>query len=303
MAVNKIIVSIGICVRDSERTIKEAVVSLVNQSFEKDRMEIVVIDDGCKDNTVPIIKSVVSKTTIPFRLLSTNGGGLTMARQMVIDNCLGYLVLFMDGDMVFPEDFVHKQVDFMERDPSVGAAQGTMVGKKSNFLVAELEDLSSSDLFESGVHRNLKRNPKYLGTGGSIFRVEAINAAGGFDRGMKGAAEDAALTTKIRHKGYSLAITDAVFEHEFKTNLKGLWRQYTWYGYGMHYVSHKHGSIKDSMLVYFWPLTFAWSIARAVLLFRKTKKKIAFFLPSYNTFRATAWWVGFANAHAKGYGH
>lgn len=303
MTTKTIRVSIGICVRDSERTIKHAILSLVNQSFEKDRMEIIVIDDGCKDNTIPIITNIISATSIPFRLFSTNGGGLTMARQMVIDNCSGSLVLFMDGDMVFPPDFVEKQVGFMEKDPSIGAAQGAMVGKKSDYLVAELEDLSSSSLFESGVHRNLKRNPKYLGTGGSIFRVDAIKAVGGFDRGMKGAAEDAALTTKIRHKGYSLAITDAPFEHEFKTNLKGLWRQYTWYGFGMHYVSHKHGSVKDSMVVYFWPLTYVWSIARAILLYKKTKKKIVFFLPSYNTFRATAWWVGFADAHAKGYGH
>ncbi len=57
------------------------------------------------------------------------------------------------------------------------------------------------------------------------------------------------------------------------------------------------------MLVYFWPVSYAWGLVRAVLVFRATKKKIAFFLPSYNFFRATAWWFGFLDAHLKGYGH
>jgi glycosyltransferase involved in cell wall biosynthesis len=296
-------VTIGICVRDSERTIREAIESIVNQSFDKKRMEIVVIDDGCKDQTIPIITNILSKNNLTLRIFSTNGGGLTKARQMVIDNSCAYLVIFMDADMFFPQDFVQKQVELMEKTPSIGVAQGTMIGRKSRSPIAELEDLSFSSSFEIGIHRNWRRNPQALGTGGSIFRVAAVKAVGGFDKRIKGAAEDADLTIKIKNKGYSLAISDAIFEHEFKRNLKSLWKQYTWYGFGMHYFYHKHGSIKDTMMVYFWPVTYAWSLIRAILVFRATKKKIAFFLPSYNFFRATAWWFGFLDAHVKGYGH
>jgi len=95
----------------------------------------------------------------------------------------------------------------------------------------------------------------------------------------------------------------ALFEHEFKRTLKALWRQYTWYGFGMHYVYHKHGSIRETMLIYFWPVSYAWSLVRAILVFKLTKRKIAFFLPSYNFFRATAWWFGFLKGHLEGYGH
>ena len=295
-------VSIGICVKDCEKTIKEAIVSLVNQSFDKKRMEIIVIDDGCKDQTIPIITDILSKTDITLRIFSTNGGGLTMARQMVIDNACAYLVIFMDGDMVFPPEFVQKQVELMEKTPSIGAAQGTMIGRKSRGPIAELEDLSFSSAFEIGIHRNWRRDPRALGTGGSIFRVSAVKEAGGFDKQIKGAAEDADLTTKIKNKGYSLAVSDAQFEHEFRRNLKDLWKQYTWYGFGMHYFYHKHGGVKD-MIVYFWPVSYARGLIRAILVFRATKRKIAFFLPSYNFFRATAWWFGFLDAHLKGYGH
>jgi glycosyltransferase involved in cell wall biosynthesis len=296
-------ITIGICVKDSERTIREAVLSILNQTFDKKRMEVIVIDDGCKDRTIPIIRELFLKADLKLRIYSTTVGGLTIARQMVIDKACGYLVLFIDGDMIFSKNFIQKQVELMEMNSSLGAAQGTMKGKVSKSPIAELEDLSFSSAYEIGIHRTWRRNPQTLGTGGTIFRVDAIKAAGDFDTQIKGAAEDADLTAKIKSAGYSLFKSEAEFEHEFKKTLKTLWKQYSWYGYGMHYFYHKHGKLNESMLIYFWPISYAWGLIRSIMVFKETGRKIAFFLPSYNFFRATAWWFGFFKGHQKGYGH
>ncbi len=295
-------VTIGICVKDCEGTIGDAILSLLNQSFDKRRMDIIVIDDGCKDRTIPIITGLLSKTDLKHRIFSTNCGGLTVARQMVIDKSCGNLVIFMDGDMVFSKDFIEKQVELMKKNPSVGAAQGTMKAKKSNSQLVELENLSISGAFEVGINRVWKRNPQTLGTGGTIFRVAAMKAAGGFDKRIKGSAEDADITACIKSAGYSLAVNDVEFEHVFKGTLKSLWKQYSWYGYGMHYFFHKHGKL-ESFLVYFWPTAYVMGLVRLVLVFKATRNKIAFFIPSYNFFRATAWWFGFFKGHLSGYGH
>ncbi len=295
-------VTVGLCVKDSERTIKAAILSVLNQTFDKKRMEVIVVDDGCKDRTIPIIIELLSKGDLRLRIYSTNGG-LTRARQMVIDKSCSYLVVFIDGDMVFSKDFLQKQVELMEKSPSIGVSQGIMKGRKSESIVAELEDLSCSSAYEIGIHRTWRRNPQALGTGGSIFRVDAMKAAGGFDTRIKGAAEDADLTARIKLAGYSLSASNAIFEHEFKKTLKTLWKQYSWYGYGMHYFYHKHGKLNSSVLINFWPITYVWSLMRAILVFKATRRKIAFFLPSYNFFRATAWWFGIFKGHQDGYGH
>lgn len=296
-------VSIGICVKDSERTIKDAIDSIVNQSFNKEDMEIVVIDDGCTDRTIHIITSILLNAGITPRIFSTNGQGLSKARQMVIDKSCGKLVIFIDGDMVFSRSFVEKQVELMKSDPSIGAAQGTMIAKKSNSQLVELENLSISGDFGVGLNRAWKRNPQTLGTGGTIFRLAAMKAAGGFDSRIKGSAEDADITARIKSAGYSLAVNDVEFEHEFKSTLKSLWKQYTWYGYGMHYFYHKHGKLNESVLVYYWPITYAMGLVRLVLVFKATRKKVAFSIPSYNFLRASAWWFGFLKGHLSGYGH
>lgn len=296
-------VTIGICVKNCERTIKDAIMSLLNQSFNKKRMEVIIVDDGCKDRTIPIIAELFSKANMKLRIYSSNCGGLTKARQMVIDKSCGYLVAFIDGDMILSKDFIKKQFELMEKNTSIGIAQGTMKSVKNESPIAKLEALTYSSAYETGIHRIWKRNPQALGTGGSIFRVSAIRDVGGFDTRIKGAAEDADLTARIKSAGYSLSTSEAEFEHESKKTLKTLWKQYAWYGYGMHYFYHKHGKLNESSLVYFWPIAYAWSLMRSILVFKATRKKIAFFLPSYSFFRATAWWFGFFKAHQNDYGH
>jgi glycosyltransferase involved in cell wall biosynthesis len=300
---NAIEVTIGVCVKNSERTIKAAIQSILNQSFAKKQMEVIIIDDGCEDQTIPIITKLFSNSGISLRIYSNNCRGLTAARQMIIDLACSNFVVFLDGDMVFSKDFIQKQVDLMVNNALIGAAQGTMKATKSSSPVSELEDLSFSGSFEMGIQRSWRRNPDSLGTGGTIFRVAAVKAVGGFDKAIKGSAEDADITARIKSAGYRLEISDAEFEHEFKKTLRALWKQYTWYGFGMHYFYHKYGTLNGSMVVYFIPLAYIWGFVRSALIFKATRKKIAFFIPSYNFYRATAWWFGFFKAHLEGYGH
>lgn len=298
-----VVVSIGICVKNSERTIREAITSVLNQAFNKEQMEIIVIDDDSNDRTLSIIAEIVSKADVNMKLYSTNGNGLTVARQMVVDNSSGDFVVFVDGDMVLSRDFVQNQVELMKKNPIVGVAGGQMKGRPSRNLVAELEGMSISRDFEIGIHRNWRVDPKKLGTGGSIFRLAAIRKAGGFDTSIIGAAEDADITARIKSAGYLLFVGQAEFEHDFRQTLTGLWNQYAWYGHGMHYFCHKHKDFTESALVYFWPVSFAWSVIRSLLTFKNTHRKIAFFLPFFNLFKATAYWFGFFKAHQERYGH
>ena len=49
-------VSVIVCVKDAENYIGNCISSLLDQTFKD--FEIVIIDDGCCDNTVYIIKKI-----------------------------------------------------------------------------------------------------------------------------------------------------------------------------------------------------------------------------------------------------
>jgi cellulose synthase/poly-beta-1,6-N-acetylglucosamine synthase-like glycosyltransferase len=296
-------VTIGICVKDSERTIKAAILSVLSQTFEKKCMEIIVVDDGSQDKTLSIITELLSKAKIKVKVIPTRGVGLTVARQMVVDSSAGNFVLFVDGDMVLPKDFVQSQFAAINSNPLVGGVGARTKARLNRSVLAELESISLSSNYEIAINRNWRQNPQILGTGGSIFRVAAIKKAGGFDTRIKGAAEDADISAKIKLAGYRIFISQSEFEHEFKQTLKGLWKQYAWYGYGVHYFRHKHKRGSRLMLTHFWPISFGTGVFRSVMYFKTTRRKSALQLPFFQFFKATAWWFGFFKAHQEGYGH
>jgi cellulose synthase/poly-beta-1,6-N-acetylglucosamine synthase-like glycosyltransferase len=284
-----------------EITVKDAFLSMFNQSFDKEKMEIIVVHDGSSERTLSIINEIASNNEVKIKFFTTDQDSVAIARQTIVDNSTGKFIIFIDSDMVLPKDFVRKQVEMITMNKSIGVVGANMKGKLKNSMVAKLEAIAQAPNYEFGVLKKWRRNPRKLGTGGSIFRRDAIKEVGGFDLEIKGAGEDSDITGRIKSAGYSLLLSQAEFEHEFKQNFKSLWNQLVWYGYGSHYLYHKNRDATDLIYTYFFPVSFGGGIVRAILSFRAKHRKISFLLPFYNLFKSTAWWFGFFKASLEGY--
>jgi glycosyltransferase involved in cell wall biosynthesis len=290
---NDIVVTIGLCVKNAEATIEEAVNSIVEQDFPERLMEIIVVDGCSQDKTLSIIKECLSRTAIQKRFFSEKKG-LGFARQMVVDNACGNYILWVDGDILLSKDYVRQQVTFMEQHPSVGIAVGSFGILSEDNWVATLENVGY--IIDSSRYQG-EVISKLLGTEASIFRVEAIRQVSGFDRNIKGAQEDIDIAYRIREAGWQLRITDAVFYERQKATWKALWKQHLWYGYGLHFIQHKNKgrNLFLDRSVDRIPLSF--------LAYKLTNRKIVFLLPLNFIFKKTALLFGFAKAHLDGYGH
>jgi cellulose synthase/poly-beta-1,6-N-acetylglucosamine synthase-like glycosyltransferase len=297
---NNIVVTIGFCIKNVEKTVSEAINSIVQQDFPHEDMEIIVVEGFSNDRTLSIVQKHLNNTPIIKKVLRENSG-LGMARQIVVDNARGQYIIWVDGDMVLPMDYVREQVKFMENNPKVGIAGGkyrTCLGKG---LVADLENIVyvvDSTYGELGASKF-----GYLpGTEGSIYRMEAIRQIGGFDVGMKGAAEDTDIAYRLRAKGWELAVTKEMFTESTRKSWVSLWDQYFWYGRGGHYVLHKNNG-----MITLWKMTpiagFFAGLLRCSKAYQLLHNKIVFMLPIHYTFKRIAWFFGFTKAHAEGYGH
>jgi glycosyltransferase involved in cell wall biosynthesis len=298
----KPIVTVGLCVKNNEATIKEAVESIVNQDFPHELMEVIVVDGCSKDQTLSIIKEAFSKTDIKVRVFSENKG-LGFARQIVVDNALGKYILWVDGDIILSKNYVKQHVDFMEQHPDVAIAVGSFGFLPDENLVAFLENISY--VVASFRHRG-KSTSKLLGTEGSILRIEAVRMVGGFDPNIKGAREDTELAYRIKSAGWKFHKTNAILCERQRRTWSDLWKQYFWYGYGLHFVQHKNkgrnifiDDSKDKTII---------GRARTCMrisfhAYKLTLRKAAFLLPLNYIFKKTALLFGFVVAHMDDYGH
>lgn len=292
---HKVKVTIGVCVKNNEATVKEAIDSIIDQDYPHKLMEVIIVDGNSEDKTTSVLKKALLNTNIATKIFFENKG-LGVARQMVVGNATGDYIIWVDGDMVLSKDHVMKQVEFMERNPSVGIAGGKfqMYPGENLFAMLESVDWVVTD-YMRGSKASLK--PVLHRAGGCIYRVKAIQQVGGLDCRIKGAFEDLDVEHRIGKMGWlTYFITDAVFYDRRKETLKAIWDENFWYGYGGHYFLHKHRErISVSSLLD--------GLRRTSIAYRLVHRKAVFLLLIQQIFKKIAWCFGFIKAHFDGYGH
>ena len=289
-------VTIGLCVKNGEETIKECIESIVNQNYPHESLEIIVVDGCSKDNTLPIIEETRSKAKIRNEIFFENEG-LGKARQIVVNQSGGDYIVWVDGDMVIPKSYVRKHVEFMENNPNVGIAVGRQRRLPDDNLVSKLEDIMRT---VSVVKWGEETAPKMVATAGSIYRVKAIEQVGGFDVQMK-SGEDREISYRVRLAGWSLRRnTQNIFYEKLKYNRRVLWKKYFWYGYGWYSLLHKIGNYR--VPIQRLPLIgFINGLMLSIIAHKMIGKRWVFLLPLHFMFMWTAWYCGLIKAYITKY--
>jgi len=294
-------VTIGVCVRNGEEFVREAISSILDQDFPHELMEVIFVDDGSKDNTLSIIQDCVLRMNIPAIVFHTPWKGLGHARNIVAENGQGEFILWVDGDMVLSKDFVRRLVKFMKQHPEVGIAKGKQALEYGKNWLSTLEAYSRA-AGRMVNYQSIKGRSKALGTGGSIYRSELIKEVGGFDENLRGYNEDWDIEIRARRAGWSLSTADVGFLDYERHGLtwKDLWSRYWLRGYFTHYFLHKNrGMIKHYRM--FPPAAFLSGLFHAFTLFKLTNRKVVFLLSFLSAFKMTAWYVGYIRGHLDSY--
>ena len=282
-------VTIGVCVRNCEDHIRDAIFSITGQDFPPELMEVIFVDDGSTDKTLSIIESYVPKMNMRVKIFRHEWKGLGYSRNVVVNNANGEYVIWVDGDMSLSRDFVRKQVEFMDRNPDVGISKGRYGIHHTTSLVAYLENIEAIVEFLNYEQKTLF---KPLGTGGSIYRVEAIRKVGRFNENIKGVGEDMDAEYRIRTSGWLLQTTTAEFYEKQRETWKDLWNEYIWHGSGGRTIFNKVSPY--SMLYKMFPPTIILTvISRSCNAYKLTHKKVVFLLPLHWIFKRIAWCLGF----------
>ena len=95
------LISIIINTYNSEKYIKKCLDSIVNQTYKN--LEILIINDGSTDNTLSICESYNDKR---IRIINQKNKGISLSRNVGIDNFKGEYVFFVDSDDYIEPDTI-----------------------------------------------------------------------------------------------------------------------------------------------------------------------------------------------------
>ncbi len=280
-------VTVGLCVKNSESTVQKAIDGIISQDYPLELMELLVVDGQSRDRTIPLIKERLRGTSLKQRFFYEKQG-LGKARQTIVENASGRYIVWVDGDIELPSNFIRKQVEFMNAYPFVGIGKGKYSMNRKDNLVAALENME----FLINFHDEGETDSKFLGTSGCIYRTQAIKDAGGFDENFRGVGEDMDAEYRVRRRGWKLYVTNAVFYEKRRQTWRSLWDEYFWHGYGWQsLLSKNRDMVNFSKLLP--PVAVIAEIARVPKAYKLTCQKAAVLLPVHYVFKRVAWFLGF----------
>lgn len=117
MAIDNL-VSVIIPAYNASKYIQKTIDSVLAQTYEK--LEVIIVDDGSKDDTVEIIRSNLNRSR-KLKFFKQSNRGVAAARNLAIDNSSGEFIAPCDADDLWHRGKIEKQVHLMrESKQNVG---------------------------------------------------------------------------------------------------------------------------------------------------------------------------------------
>ncbi len=218
-------ISVIVPVYNGELTIAETIESLLNQNYPSKSYEILIVENGSKDNTSQIVRKY------PVRLVHSPRRGPSVARNYGLNFCNSEFVAFTDADCIAHPDWLyHLAQPYI--DPQVGGVGGQILGyqhEQANIIEKFSDQNSPLVNYISGEGEFLP----HLYTANASYRKSLFDQIGWFNEKLV-TADDVDATWRLQlETGARVEYSpDAIVYHKHRVTQPGLARQYKQYGFG-----------------------------------------------------------------------
>jgi glycosyltransferase involved in cell wall biosynthesis len=104
--------------KQGEAILKRCFDSVINQKYDKTKIEIIIINDGSIDNTLQFIEKYNKTSTIPLKVISRENKGIADTRIELIQNASNDYIVFLEcDDELAPDTLLNYNVS-LEKYPA-----------------------------------------------------------------------------------------------------------------------------------------------------------------------------------------
>ena len=186
-------ISVIIPAYNSEAVLMDAVQSVCNQTYLSYICEIVIVNDGSKDQTAKVMQQIAKQVTqVPITLINKENGGASSARNAGIKAASGDWIALLDADDEWLANKLERQVQTLQEHPEIdflGCGSDDRTLRILFHKVTKLYHASVRDLC-------IKSFPV---TPSILFRKKIVDTIGYFDEHKK-YMEDADFCLRVAEK-------------------------------------------------------------------------------------------------------
>jgi glycosyltransferase involved in cell wall biosynthesis len=223
---NQPTVSVIVLTYERKKLLEDCLHSLLAQTYPRDKLEIVVSDDGSRDGTRELVERM--QATHPhLKYVHQPHRGIPAARNNGIRNATGDIVAIVADDYILNPSYVSTIVEFFDQRPEAQVvrfkivAAGKDLGSRiSHFYFdvsvrrrLEPDPPPPAEGWRARLARAWRKPPRFEETittrhqleaaGAAAFRREVFAAVGSFDESLQ-RAEDTDMTMRLRALGIAV---------------------------------------------------------------------------------------------------
>lgn len=222
-------VSVVVCSYNGGATLDECLRSL--ERLEYPNYEVIVVDDGSKDNTPEIVKGY------NVRSIRVPNGGLSRARNLGIEAAKGEIVAFIDSDAYADPDWLYYMVCALE-EHNAHAVGGPNLSPPQDGFVAQCVDESPGN--PTCVLVDNERAEHIPGCN-MAYRKDAFGIVGMFDAQHRAAGDDVDVCWRLLVADRKIVYhPSAVVWHHRRPTIKTYLRQQNGYGYAEAHLQRRY---------------------------------------------------------------
>lgn len=159
---------------NSTRTIHRTLESILNQDYNLQKIELIIIDDCSSDDTLQVLQRYTELNKLGLVHIFTTEANLGpgVARNKGIDSSTGRYILFLDSDDTISTLALKKIYDACANGSDIILFDGQLVSKKSKIICKHAKMLNISNIEKAKIILNLETDEHVIF---SAYRREFIN--------------------------------------------------------------------------------------------------------------------------------
>ena len=218
------VVSFLVPARNAARWLPALIGSIRAADYPRDRVEIVVADNGSSDRTREVAEEVGAV------VVGAQGLRVAAVRNLAASRARGDVLAFVDADHVIGPGWLQAATASL-RGPDVGAVGALCHAPAGGTWVQRAYDCLRP-------HREGARDVEWLGSGNLAMRRSVFQSIGGFDERFE-TCEDVDLCRRLKKSGYRVLADHRLVNvhHGDPSTLRALFLGELWRGRGNLHVS------------------------------------------------------------------
>ena len=237
---NQPFITVIMPIRNEAEFIEQSIISILNNNYPKEKLEVLVVDGMSTDGTRDIVKQISLKQT-SVKLLDNPKKIVPCAMNIGFLCMKGDFFVRIDGHVEVPSDFLRKSIECIFEKPEAWIVGGYIETVSDGFIGKAISAAMQSPV---GVGNAMFRRGDYEGWVDTIaFGMHhrwVIDKVGLFDEQLVRNQDDDFNFRVLQAGGKIWLSKDIKSTYYSRNSLKKLWRQYFQYGFWRIRTIQKH---------------------------------------------------------------